>query len=191
MEVILQLWCLFFGTDIHDLGTPEFRAREAASRRLRDAGLWAIPPLLVGMLDGSPERQMRCELLFRETGWDDDRTILDNLLWLRGKTAVAVMVITSRRRPCEYHEACTYPPEPFLVRVSENRAVCRRVFEVSKACGIPFYDPTTPGYGVLTVDKFLALTASERYWLLWDFGNFSKPVVPVKPEDVPRQMEKP
>lgn len=191
MDAILAVWCLFFGTDINDLGSGSFRDREAASSRLRAAGLRAIPALRAGMLDASPERQMRCELLLDETGWNADRSVADNLLWLRCKPAIAIFVVTSRREAGDYSQATQEPLEPFLARVAENRAVCRQVYEVAKACGIQFNDPRSQKSEALSVERFLTLTACERYWLLWDFGNCAKPTVPVRQEDVPRQMEKP
>jgi hypothetical protein len=51
---------------VRDLASPDFRAREAAARNLRDLGEQALPALRAGRASGSAEARRRCEQLIEQ-----------------------------------------------------------------------------------------------------------------------------
>lgn len=69
VSLTLYLLSLWFASDVADLGHPAFGRREAATRRLKAAGVLARPTLDKVLLHSDPEVRMRVERLCKESVW--------------------------------------------------------------------------------------------------------------------------
>lgn len=68
-NVILFLLALPFSTDCRSLGDPDYRTREAADRRLKEAGWLAWPALLTADPENAEADARRTVLLAGLTNW--------------------------------------------------------------------------------------------------------------------------
>ncbi len=63
MEVLTALCWLIHGSDVTALGDRDFATRDLAHRRLKDAGVMAIPAIRLGLKDANPEAMHRSNIL--------------------------------------------------------------------------------------------------------------------------------